>query len=92
MHRRGSIFGREVEAENDFIVFSPCCGLIAECGTLAAAKIALESNDAALKESNEPSDAAIFRWRDENWTPALSLYEIQEWVIRKDPTRAVHLP
>jgi hypothetical protein len=87
-----TIAGAEVSAESDFVVYGPATGKIAECSDLAECKSVLREKTAELNECNVQPDLAIYRWADGKWVGAISLYEMQEWELEKNPSRLIHYP
>ena len=92
MRHSGSIADVELEAEGEFVVFSRSLGVVAECTDLASAKRALQDKLAELNECNILSDLAVFRWSHGRWVAAVGPYEIQEWEIQRNPSRAIRFP
>lgn len=92
MRHHGSIAGVEIASDSDFIVYSPCQGLVAECADLCDAERTLRGKLDEANECNVFSDISVFRWSSENWAPAVSPYEIQEWELQRNPTRVIRFP
>lgn len=92
MRHHGSIAGVEFESDCDYLIYDPRQGLVAECADLSAAMSALRRKRAEASEYNVLSDLAIFRWSNGRWSVAVSPYDIQEWELKEDPSRAVRFP
>ena len=92
MRHSGTIGGVQISSDRDFVVYGPGGGLTAECSYLAEAKSALLEKLAESNQCNVLSDLAIYRWSDEKWVPAVTPYEIQEWEIKRNPSRVIRFP
>ena len=91
MDHAGRIGGREVVSDFDFIVYHPSAGIASEHTEFESAKRRLQWEMAKLKAQNLPCELSIFRWHTDRWSPAVTLYEVEEWELRKNPSRAIHL-
>jgi hypothetical protein len=74
----GFIQGRRVEASDEYIVHSDALGVVAQCATLDSARDALDL-----------AEKAIFEWSAHRWCASMSLYELMEFELRKDPARRI---
>lgn len=92
MKHRAFICGKEVCAEHDFIAYGPVSGKIAECSELNEAHRAFERKRSEDNEHNVVTDVALFQWSSGHWSPAVSLYELQEEALRSNPSRCIRYP
>ena len=92
MKNCASISGVEVRSDCDFIVYGPVMVLTAECVDLREAKRILDQKRHEAMERNVMADLAIFRWSDGHWIPAISLYDLQESDLAKNPSAIIHFP
>lgn len=90
MAHAGRIAEREVESDFDFIVYDPGAGIASEHTEFESAKRRLQWEMAKLKAQNLPCELSIFRWCNDRWSPAVTLYEVEEWELKKNPSRAIH--
>jgi hypothetical protein len=92
MRHRGSIAGIQIESDCDFVVYSPSVRMVSECTNLDNAKRTLQSKLAEANQCNMISDLGVFRWSEGRWVPAISPYDIQEWELKRNPSRAIRYP
>lgn len=88
----GNIAEKEVASESDFILYGPAVGLVGEYETFEEAKHQLRSELAETRANNVPSECSIFKWCGDSWSPAISLYDLQEWELESNPTQLIHYP
>ena len=81
-----------MEADHEFVVYGQTLGVVAECGNMAEAKRSFQRKLTEAHSFNLEPDLAIYRWQDGSWCPAISLYELQEWDLEKNPSRLIRLP
>ena len=87
----GVIQGRRIEASDEYIVHSDELGVVAECATLDSARDALDLAGKKCKERGMEPHLAIFEWSAHRWCVSMSLYELMEFELRKDPGRRIDL-
>jgi hypothetical protein len=92
MKHTALISGFEVRSNSEFIVYSPLRGIVAEAGTLEKSRRLLEEDRHTKLARNTEPDLAIFRWMNDRWAPALSLYELQESHLAQNPSAVIHFP
>jgi hypothetical protein len=92
MEHTNSIKGVAIRSCRDFIVYSDEMGVIGEHNLLAEAKRALEREEAKCREWGVEPHLMIFQWSEGQWRPAISLYELQEDDVRRNPSCVVHYP
>jgi hypothetical protein len=92
MKNRSSISGVEVTADSDFIVYGPLKGIVAECDDLPDARRILDQKRSEAIERNKVPDLTIFRWSSGHWVPAVTLYDLQEIDLAKNPGRVIRFP
>jgi hypothetical protein len=85
----GFIQGRRVEASDEYIVHSDALGVVAQCATLDSARDALDLAEKKYKERGTEPHLAIFEWSAHRWCASMSLYELMEFELRKDPARRI---
>jgi len=86
--RCASISGLDVKSDCDFIIYGHTKGLISECVDLQRAQEVLTQKRDEAKAWNAAADLAVFRWSDGHWIPAISLYDLQESDLVKNPSVA----
>jgi hypothetical protein len=91
MKHEASICGRPVGSDSRFIVYGPAAGGRGETSELGEAKRILDEKRRELRQWNAEVDLSIFRWSHGNWVPAISLYELQETDVEKNPSTAIDL-
>jgi len=92
MNYKGFIEGKEVESFCQYVVHRDEMGIVAECKDLETAREALEREEAKCKERRVEPHLGIFQWSGKEWKPAISLYELQEADLKKNPTGIVRFP
>ena len=92
MEHRGFIGQRPVRAFCEYVVYSDERGVIAECPSFETAWESWEKEQAQRKQWGMEPNLAILHWSGGRWVPAISLYDLQEADLLKNPTRIVHLP
>ena len=92
MKYKGLIEGKKIESPYPYVVHSDEMGIVAECEDLQSAKQALEKEEAQCKERRVEPHFGIFQWSGKEWKPAISLYELQEAGLKKNPTGIVRFP
>lgn len=91
MKHRAFFRGRELEADQDFVVLSPGRGAVCECSDLEGAKRTFERLQSESKQWNHvDEDLAIFHWVDGHWVPAVSQYDMQDAELARNPNRIIH--
>jgi hypothetical protein len=92
MKHKGFIEGKSIESAHRYVVHSDEMGVVAECKSLEAAKDALQSEKAKCHEWKVEPHLAIFRWSGNDWKPAVSLYELEETDVKKNPSQVTRFP
>jgi len=92
MKFKGIIEGKTVESLFPYIVHSDEVGIVAECRDLETAKKEWEKQQAKCTERRMEPHLGIFTWSGKEWKPAVSLYELQEAALKKNPTGIVRFP
>jgi hypothetical protein len=92
MKNQGLIEGKKVQSTHRYVVYSDEMGVVAECDSLEAAKDAVRKEKAKCHEWRVEPHLAVFQWSGHQWKPAISLYELEESDVQKDPSQAVRFP
>jgi hypothetical protein len=87
MKCEGLIGTRTVQSTEKYIVFSDEKGVVASCRNLKRARNAFEIEQAASKQWGIEPHLSIFHWSGAKWKPAVSLYQLQEAELERNPTQ-----